>query len=159
MKKRLMLAALLMLFLFAGCGGSNSPSDTPQAQMASGGGGYNPSGGYLNDNPGSEVLYIQWTENNGQFTGSWNDAVLQTNTIVYTNLPITGTHDSGAGTINFIRRNPDGSETPISGTFQDNKMVLQTQLNGQPINWTLHTAAYLEYQQALSTLQAKHPGS
>jgi len=158
MKKRLMLTALLVLFLFAGCGGSNSPSDTPQSQPASGGAS-NPS--YLNDNQeqNTEVLYIQWTESNGQFTGSWNDAVLQTNTIAYTNLPITGTHDSSTGAINFIRRNTDGSDTPISGTIQNNKLVLQTQQNGQPVNWTLHVAVYLEYQQALNNLRAKHPGS
>jgi len=159
MKKRLMLTALLVLFLFAGCGGSNSPSDTPQPQTPSGGGGSNPS--YLNDNQeqDTEVLYIQWTKSNGQLTGSWNDAILQTNTIGYTNLPITGTYDSGTGAINFIRRNTDGSETPISGTIQNNKLVLQTQQNGQPINRTLHVAVYLDYQQALSAFRAKHPGS
>ena len=157
MKKRLMLTALLVLFLFSGCGGSNSSSDTSQSQTASGGGASSPS--YLNDNADTEVLYIQWTESNGQLTGSWNDAILQTNTIVYTSLPITGTHNSSTGTVNFVRRNTDGSDTPISGTLQDNKLVLLVQQNGQPVSWTLHTVIYVDYQSQLNKFRANHPSS
>ncbi|HEX3643850.1 MAG TPA: hypothetical protein VHV10_21375 [Ktedonobacteraceae bacterium] len=157
MKKRLMLTALLVLFLFSGCGGSNSPSDTSQPQTASGGGSPSPS--YLNDNADTEVLYIQWTESNGQFTGSWNDAILQTGTIVYTSLPITGTYNSSTGTVNFVRRNTDGSDTPISGTLQDNKLVLLMQQNGLPVSWTLHTVIYVDYQSQLNKFKANHPGS
>jgi hypothetical protein len=158
MKKQLMLTALLVLFLFSGCGGSNSPSDTSQPpQNASGGGTSSPS--YLNDNADTEVLYIQWTESNGQLTGSWNDAILQTGTIVYTSLPITGTYNSSTGTVNFVRRNTDGSDTPISGTLQDNKLVLLMQQNGQPVSWSLHTAIYVDYQSQLNKFRANHPGS
>src|SRR5579872_244933 len=157
MKKRLMLTALLVLFLFSGCGGSNSPSDTSQSQPASGGGTSSPS--YLNDNADTEVLYIQWTESNGQLTGSWNDAILQTSTIVYTSLPITGTYNSSTGTVNFVRRNTDGSDTPISGTLQDNKLILLMQQNGQPVSWTLHTVIYVDYQSQLNKFRANHPGS
>lgn len=154
MKIRLMLIALLALFLLAGCGGSNSATQSQSVPgMAS-----NPAGGYLNDNQDTEVLYIQWTESNGQLTGSWNDATLQNNSIAYTNLPFTGTHDNSTGSINFVI-NFGGNSTPIHGTVQDSKLLLQMQKGGQPINWILHAASNIDYRSALTTFQSKHPGS
>ena len=128
MKIRLMLTALLALFLLAGCGGGNSALDATQSQSALRN-GINPAGGYLNDNQDTEVLYIQWTESNGQLTGSWNDATLQNNSIVYTNLPFTGTHDNSTGSINLVI-NLGGTATPIHGTVQASKLLLQMQKSG-----------------------------
>jgi hypothetical protein len=157
MKLWLMLTAFFALFLLVGCGSSNAGLDATQSQpgpgMAS-----NPAGGYLNDNQDTEVLYLQWTESNGQLTGSWNDATLQNNSIVYTNLPFTGTNDNSTGSINFVI-NFGGNATPINGTVQGSKMILQMQKGGQPITWTLHAASYIDYRSALTTFQSKHPGS
>jgi ABC-type glycerol-3-phosphate transport system substrate-binding protein len=157
MKIRLMLTALLALFLLAGCGGSNSALNGTQSQSAPGMAS-NPAGGYLNDNQDTEVLYIQWTESNGQLTGSWNDAILQNNSIAYTNLPFTGTHDNSTRSINFVI-NLGGAATSIHGTVQDSKLLLQMQKGGQSTSWTLHAASNIDYRSALTTFQSKYPGS
>ncbi|HEY4034255.1 MAG TPA: hypothetical protein VGL94_09865 [Ktedonobacteraceae bacterium] len=152
----LMLIALLALFPLASCGGSNPASDTTQTQPAPG----TTSGtaqGYLY-NQDTRIIYVQWTESNGQFTGSWNDAALQSSTITYSNLPITGTHDSSSGSVNFIV-DLNGKETPISGTLQGTTLALQMQQNGQTTNWTFQAATNLSYQTALTSFQQKYPGS
>jgi hypothetical protein len=156
MKRPLVLIALLSLFLFAGCGSSNSASDTTQTQSGS---GTTSSGadGFLS-NQGAQIIYVQWTQSNGQFTGSWNSATLQGSTITYSNLPITGTYDSNSGSVNFVV-NLGGQATPISGTVQSNTLALQMQQNGQTTNWTFHAASNLDYQTALSSFQQRYPGS
>ncbi len=156
MRKPLVLIILLSLFLFAGCGSSNSVSNTPQSQPASGTTS-GPVDGYLY-NQDTQVLYIQWTESNGQFTGSWNSATLQGKTITYSNLPITGTHDSSSGSVNFIV-NFNGREIPISGSVQNSTLVLQMQQNGKTTNWTFHAGSNLDYQTALTSFQQKYQGS
>jgi hypothetical protein len=157
MKIRLMLTVLFALFLLTGCGGSNSGLDATQSQSGPGMAS-NPAGGYLNDNQDTEILYIQWTESNGQLTGSWNDATLQNNSIAYTNLPLTGTHDNNTGSINFIA-DSGGNAISIYGTVQNSKLLLQMQKGGQSISWTLHAASNIDYRSALTTFQSKHPGS
>src|SRR5271157_5108301 len=114
MKRLFICTALLALLLLAGCGSSNAAPDTVQSPSGPGTAS-NTAGSYLNDNQGTEVLYVQWTQSNGQLTGSWNDATLQNGVIVYANLPITGTYDSDTGSINLVRHNNNGSETPLSG--------------------------------------------
>jgi hypothetical protein len=156
MKKPLVLIILLSLFLFAGCGSSNSVSNTSQTQSAPGTTS-GPVDGYLY-NQDTQVLYIQWTESSGQFTGSWNSATLQGKTITYSNLPITGTHDSSSGSVNFIV-NFNGREIPISGSVQSSTLVLQMQQNGKNTNWTFHAASNLDYQTALTSFQQKYQGS
>jgi hypothetical protein len=156
MKRPLLLIALLSLFLFAGCGSSNSASSTTQSQSAPGTTS-SPVDGYLY-NQDTQIIYVQWTESNGQFTGSWNSAILQSNTITYSNLPITGTHDSSSGSVNFIV-SLNGKETPINGIVQDSTLSLQMQQNGQTTNWTFHAASNLDYQTALTSFQQKYPGS
>ena len=156
MKKSLLLIALFSLFLFAGCGSSNSASNTSQSQSASGTTS-TPISGYLY-NQDTQLLYVQWTESNGQLTGSWNSATLQGKTITYSNLPITGTHDSSSGSINLVL-NLDGKDIPISGLVQGSTLVLQMQQNGQNTNWTFHTASNLDYQTALTSFQQKYQGS
>lgn len=155
MKRPLVLIGLLALFLFAGCGSSNSASSTTQSQSASGttsttGEGYL----YTQD---TQIIFVQWTESNGQLTGSWNAAMLQSSKIAYSNLPITGTHDSSSGSVNLII-NLNGKDTPISGTVQGSTLALQMQQNGQITNWTFHSASNLDYQTALTSFQQKYPG-
>jgi hypothetical protein len=150
-----MLIALLSLFLFAGCGSSNAVSGTTQTQ--SGSGTTSGADGYLS-NQGSQIIYVQWTQSNGQFTGSWNSATLQGSTITYSNLPITGTYDSNSGSVNFVV-DLGGQETPINGVVQGDTLALQMQQNGQTTNWTFHAASNLDYQTALSSFQQRYPGS
>jgi ABC-type glycerol-3-phosphate transport system substrate-binding protein len=155
MKRSLVLIALLSLLLFAGCGSSNSASSTTQSQPVSGTISTT-SEGYLYSQD-TQIIYIQWTESNGQFTGSWNAAMLQNSKITYANLPITGTHDSSSGSVNFII-NLNGKDTPISGTLQNSTLALQMQQNGQNTNWTFHSASNLDYQTGLTSFQQKYPG-
>ncbi len=156
MKKSLLLIALLSLLLFAGCGSSNSASNTSQSQSSSGTTS-TPADGYLY-NQDTQILYVEWTESNGQLTGSWNSATLQGKAIAYSNAPITGTHDSNSGSINMIL-NLNGKEIPISGSVQGSTLVLQMQQNGQNTNWTFHAASNLDYQTALTSFQQKYQGS
>jgi len=157
MKRLLVLTALLPLFLFAGCGGGNPSSDTAQSPSASGSSS-NSVEGYLNDNQDTQIIYVQWTESNGQFTGSWNTATLRNGKLFYDNPPITGTHDNSSGSINFIV-NFGGTETAISGRLQNNKLQLQMQQNGQTTNWSFHTATNIDYQSALTAFQSRYPGT
>ncbi len=158
MKRLFICTALLALLLLAGCGSSNAAPD--MAQSPSGPGtASNTAGSYLNDNQGTEVLYVQWTQSNGQLTGSWNDATLQNGVIAYTNLSITGTYDSDTGSINLVRYNNNGSETPLSGLLQGSKLTLGMQQGNQFPSWTLHAAHMLDYRSALTTFQSQHPGS
>jgi hypothetical protein len=158
MKKLLLCTALLALFLLAGCGSSNTTSDTVQSPSGPGAAS-NTAGSYLNDNQGTEVLYIQWTQSNGQLTGSWNDAVLKNGGgIAYANLPITGTYDSDTGSISLVRYNNNGSETPLSGLVQGSQLTLGTQQGTQFPSWTLHAAHMLDYRSALTAFQSQHPG-
>ncbi len=156
MKRLLMLTALLMLFLLAACGSGNATSDTQSQSSTTS--SSQPDGGYLNNNQGTEVLYIQWTESNGQFTGSWNVAQPQNNKITYSNLPISGTHDAATGSINFVL-NQNGTQVAINGMIQNGQLLLQQRQNGQIITWTLHPASNVEYQSALAAFQSKYPGS
>jgi hypothetical protein len=158
MKRLLILTALLALCLLAGCGSSNSASDMTQSSSGSGAAS-NTVGSYLNDNQGTEVLYLQWTQSNGQLTGSWNDATLRDGVIVYTDLPITGTYDSNTGSISLVRYNSDGSKTPLSGVVQGSELTLETQQGSAFPSWTLHAAHMLDYRSALTTFQSQHPGS
>ena len=103
-------------------------------------------------------MYVQWTESNGQFTGSWNTATLKSSRIFYENLPITGTHDSSTGSINFVV-NFGGTATPVSGKLLNNKLQLQIQQNGHTTPLSFHGASNMEYQSALTTFQSKYPGS
>ena len=158
MKRLFICTALLALFLMAGCGSSNAAPDTAQSPSGPGTAS-NTAGSYLNDNQGTEVLYVQWTQSNGQLTGSWNDATLQNGVIVYANLPITGTYDSDTGSINLVRHNNNGSETPLSGLLQGSQLTLGMQQGNQFPSWTLHAAHMLDYRSALTTFQSQHPGS
>lgn len=152
MKRPLILIALLSLFLFAGCGSSSPTQSQPAPGTTSG-----TTDGYLS-NQDTQIIYVQWTESNGQLTGSWNSAILQSNKIIYSNLPITGTYDSSSGSINMIV-NFNGKDTPISGIVQSTTLALQMQQNGQNTNWTFHAASNLDYQSALTSFQQKYPGS
>jgi hypothetical protein len=156
--KRLLIYTLLLALFLAGCGSSNTPSDTAQSPSGPGTAS-NTADSYLNDNQGTEVLYIQWTQSNGQLTGSWNDAIVKNGVVVYANLPITGTYDSDTGSINLVRYNNNGSETPLSGLLQGSKLTLGTQQGTQFPSWTLHVAHILDYRSALTTFQSQHPGS
>src|SRR5258708_20865641 len=122
MKRLLVLTALLPLFLFAGCGGGNPSSDTAQSPSASGSSS-NSAEGYLNDNQDTQIIYVQWTESNGQFTGGWNTATLRNCKLFYDNPPLTGTHDGSPGSINFIFKFV-GPDTAIIGKLQNNKLHL-----------------------------------
>jgi len=148
--------ALLSLFLLAGCGSSNPALTTTDSQSAPGTTSTTVNG-YLSSQD-AQIIYVQWTESNGQFTGSWNAATLQNGAIVYNNLPITGTHDSSSGSVNLIV-DLNGKETPMSGTVQGSTLALQMQQNGRNTNWTFHTASNLDYQSALTSFQQKYPGS
>ena len=159
MKRLFICTALLALLLLAGCGSSNAAPDTAQSPSGPGTASNTAAGSYLNDNQGTEVLYVQWTQSNGQLTGSWNDATLQNGVIVYANLPITGTYDSDTGSINLVRHNNNGSETPLSGLLQGSQLTLGMQQGNQFPSWTLHAAHMLDYPSALTTFQSQHPGS
>ena len=156
MKKLFVLITLLSLFILAACGSTNSESNTTQSQSASGTTS-SPVEGYLYDQD-TQIVYVQWTESNGQLTGSWNAAALQGNKLIYNNLPITGTHDSNSGSVNLII-NLGGKDTPMSGTVQGSTLVLQMQQNGRTTNWTFHAASNLDYQTALTSFQQKYQGS
>lgn len=157
MKRLLMLTALLPLFLFAGCGGNSSPSDTTQSPSVSGSSS-NSAEGYLNDNQDTQIIYVQWTESNGQFTGSWNAATLRNGKLFYDNPPITGTYNGSTGSINFVVKF-GGTETAISGKLQNNKLQLQMQQDGQTTNWSFHAATNIDYQSVLAAFQSRYPGT
>jgi len=156
MKKVCVLIALLSLFILTGCGSTNPASSTTSSQSAPGTTS-NPAEGYLYSQD-TQIIYVQWTESYGQLTGSWNAATLQSNKVIYNNLPITGTHDSSSGSVNFIL-NLDGKAIPLSGTVQGSTLVLQMQQNGHTTNWTFHVASNLDYQTVLSSFQQKYQGS
>ncbi|HLZ59058.1 MAG TPA: hypothetical protein VKR06_19110 [Ktedonosporobacter sp.] len=111
--------------------------------------------GYMNaDNQG--VRYLKWTESNGQLSGQWSSATIDSfsTKINYLNGALTGIHN---GTSISLTLKLTVLEVAATGTLDNGTLTLQMPgVNGKTQQTVFQGVSQAEYDKALADFKAKY---